>query len=94
LLANEILASESLELLAPVELAAVCFRAVHPRWMGDLDTFNAELLRKVNARGNIYLSNATISNRIALRACFTNHRTTEADVEEVVRSVLDAASEF
>jgi aromatic-L-amino-acid/L-tryptophan decarboxylase len=94
LLADAILASESLELLAPVELSAVCFRAVHPRWMDDLDTFNAELLRKVNARGNIYLSNATISNRFALRACFTNHRTTEADVAEVVRSVLDAASEF
>jgi aromatic-L-amino-acid decarboxylase len=94
LLADAILASESLELLAPVELSAVCFRAVHPRRMGELDTLNAELLRKVNARGDIYLSNATISNRFALRACFTNHRTTEADVQQVVRSVLDAASEF
>jgi aromatic-L-amino-acid/L-tryptophan decarboxylase len=77
----------SLELLAPVELSAVCFRH---RFGDDIDRRNADVLRVVNARGRVYLSNATIRGAFALRACFVNHRTTDADVRAVVEEVVAA----
>jgi aromatic-L-amino-acid/L-tryptophan decarboxylase len=41
----------------------------------------------------VYLSNATVGGCFALRACFVNHRTTPADVAEIVPEVLAAARE-
>ena len=81
----------ALELLAPGELSAVCFRH---RFAEDADARNATLLTRVNARGRVYLSNATVHGAFALRACFVNHRTTDADVEAVVEEVLTAAREL
>jgi hypothetical protein len=57
----------------------------------ERDAFNARLLERLNARGKVYLSNATLSGRFALRACFVNHRTTPEDVRAVVAEVLAAA---
>jgi hypothetical protein len=48
----------------------------------------------VIARGRVYLSNATIGNQFALRACFVNHRTTDEDVLEIVSEVIAAAGEL
>jgi glutamate/tyrosine decarboxylase-like PLP-dependent enzyme len=82
-LADQISAEPTLELLAPVELSAVCFRST----VAD----NPQLLQRVNAGGRVYLSNATIRGEFALRACFTNHRTTASDVHEVVATVVRAS---
>jgi glutamate/tyrosine decarboxylase-like PLP-dependent enzyme len=86
-LAERIRAEPALELLAPVELSAVCFRY---RFAERVDARNAALLEAVNRRGRVYLSNATIGGAFALRACFVNHRTTPADVDAVVSEVLAA----
>ncbi|BDG05449.1 pyridoxal phosphate-dependent decarboxylase family protein [Anaeromyxobacter oryzae] len=86
-LAARVAAEPRLELLAAGDLSAVCFRH---RWPADADARNAALLRAVNARGRVYLSNAVVGGVFALRACFVNHRTTDADVEEVVQEVLAA----
>jgi glutamate/tyrosine decarboxylase-like PLP-dependent enzyme len=88
-LAELVRADPRLELLAPVELSAVCFRY---RFDADADRRNAELLRAVDARGRVYLSNATIGGGFALRACFVNHRTTDRDVRAVVDEVVAAAA--
>jgi aromatic-L-amino-acid/L-tryptophan decarboxylase len=85
-LAQLIADEPDLELLAGVELSAVCFR-----WRGAdeaaLDGINQELLEAINKRGRVYLSNATINGKFALRACITNHRTTDEDVRAVVDEV-------
>jgi aromatic-L-amino-acid decarboxylase len=91
LLAELVDAEPALELLAPVELSAVCFR-----WSngGDLDTLNEAneaLLRSVNEAGRVWLSNASVRGVVGLRACITNHRTTEQDVSAIVAEVLSAA---
>jgi hypothetical protein len=54
---------------------------------------NAAILERVIERGRVYLSNATLRGRFALRACFVNHRTTDHDVREIVPEVLHAARE-
>jgi aromatic-L-amino-acid decarboxylase len=75
-----------------VELSAVCFRVNDGGDEAALNARNAEVLRRVNREGRVYLSNATIRGAFALRACFVNHRTTDADVEAIVSAVSAAAS--
>ncbi|HEY6823927.1 MAG TPA: aminotransferase class V-fold PLP-dependent enzyme [Steroidobacteraceae bacterium] len=93
LLAKQIAASPRLELMAPVSLSAVCFRYRTDTAGADEDRLNAALLKRVIERGSVYLSNATLGGHFALRACFVNHRTTEADVARIVPEVLAAAEE-
>jgi glutamate/tyrosine decarboxylase-like PLP-dependent enzyme len=92
LLADLIETEPSLELLAPVELSAVCFR-----WTGAeaeaLNSRNEEILRRVNQSGRVWLSNASIRGAVGLRTGITNHRTTDEDVRAVVEEVLTAARE-
>ncbi len=84
-----------LELLAPVELSAVCFRyrpAGRPE--EELNALNAEIVKRSQRAGRVFFSNAMIHGRFALRACITNHRSTEKDVEEVVTETLRVGSEI
>jgi glutamate/tyrosine decarboxylase-like PLP-dependent enzyme len=84
-----------LELLAPVELSAVCFR-----YRGkasseeELNQLNAAILKRVIERGRVYLSNAVLRGKFCLRACIVNHRTTNADVDCVVPEVLEVAGSW
>jgi aromatic-L-amino-acid/L-tryptophan decarboxylase len=87
-LAAEIDSVPKLERLNPVALSAVCFRYR----CEDSDKGNAAILKEVIRRGRVYISNATIGGNFALRACITNHRSTEADVRAVVGEVLASAN--
>jgi aromatic-L-amino-acid/L-tryptophan decarboxylase len=93
-LAHEVAASTRLELAAPVMLSAVCFRYAAADPTPEGDRLNAAILKRVIERGRVYLSNATLRGRFVLRACFVNHRTTEADVAQIVPEVLAAADEL
>lgn len=86
LLADAVASHPELELLAPVPLSAVCFR--------HRVKSNEAILKRVIERGRVYLSNATIHGRFALRACFVNHRTRPEDVQEIVSEVVAAAGEL
>lgn len=92
-LQQQVAAERSLELLAPVTLSAVCFRHRHGGSAAEADRLNAAILGRVIERGRIYLSNATLRGSFALRACFVNHRTQDADVAQIVPEVLAAARE-
>ena len=83
LLADAVRSNPQLELMAPVPLSAVCFR--------HRTKDNEMILQRVIARGRVYLSNATLNGRFALRACFVNHRTTREDVDAITRDVIAAA---
>ena len=95
-LAAAIAERPDLELLAPVQLSAVCFR-----YLGDqsspeeaLNSRNAAILRRVIQRGRVYLSNATLRGKFCLRACIVNHRTTADDVDSVISEVLEVAKDL
>lgn len=94
-LADAIKNEPDLELLAQVELSAVCFRhrgnGALPE--NELNDFNAAVLKRVVARGRFYLSNASLRGKFCLRACIVNHRTSDADVDTVIPEVLAAAKE-
>jgi glutamate/tyrosine decarboxylase-like PLP-dependent enzyme len=95
-LASAIANQPKLELMAPVELSAICFRhvGVNPLTEDELNRQNADILKRVVQRGHVYLSNATLRGKFCLRACIVNHRTTEADVDSVIPEVLTAAKDL
>jgi aromatic-L-amino-acid decarboxylase len=94
-LGDSIRANPELNLMAPIELSAVCFRYVGSGTLteDELNRLNAELLKRLILRGRVYLSNATLQSKFCLRACVVNHRTTDADIDSVVSEVVAAARE-
>jgi aromatic-L-amino-acid/L-tryptophan decarboxylase len=91
-LADLVAASEDFELLAGPGLSICCFRhsPTHVDEPG-LDAHNERILQALQRDGRVYLSNATIDGRFALRACITNFRTAPADVERVLTVVRELA---
>jgi len=91
-LAEKIVNEPELELVAPVELSAVCFRYLGAggRSEGDLNRLNPLILKEVNKKGLVYLSNATLRAKFCLRACIVNHRTKPEDLDVVISEVLEA----
>ena len=87
--------SPELERLGPVELSAVCFRhVVSPDASEETrNRFNLALLKRIVARGRVYLSNAELKGKFCLRACIVNHLTKDSDIDRVVPEVLEAAQE-
>jgi aromatic-L-amino-acid/L-tryptophan decarboxylase len=90
-MAERVRASDELELLAEPSLSICCFRHRPPELdEGALDAHNERLLAVLQHDGAVYLSNAMLDGRFALRACITNFRTTRRDVDrtlEVVRTI-------
>lgn len=99
-----IAATPELQLLAPVELNIVCFRyrgrvqereATQPD-PPQSDTAADEMLNHLNRQivvelheaGAIAPSTTLIDGRVAIRAAMVNHRTTQAEVDTLVASVL------
>jgi len=62
------------ELCAPRHFSVVCFRLI-----GD-DDRNRQLLERVNATGEIFISHAVLNGRYVLRLAVGQQRTTAADV--------------
>jgi glutamate/tyrosine decarboxylase-like PLP-dependent enzyme len=93
-LVEQMTVQPEIEVLAPVALSAVCFRYVpEQRSSLDSDELNREILQRIVRRGTVFLSNASIHGKFALRACFVNHRTTMQDVDCVVTEVLTVGRE-
>ena len=94
-LAQLIESEDELEVLAPVPLSAVCFRYVAQRGTAsDFDALNQAILQRIVRRGKVFLSNASIQGKFALRACFVNHRTTPDDVSRIVSEVITVGREL
>ena len=89
LLAKLVDEEPQLERLASVTLSAVCFR-----WKNASDAFNQKLMKRIVQRGKVFLSNATINGQFALRCCFVNHRTSDADVRAIIEETLAAANDL
>lgn len=88
-LATRIEREPLLELMAPVGLDIVCFR-VHPEgWSEDrLDALNRELLMRVHEGGVAVPSYTTLDGRYCLRVAISNHRSTHADFDLFVDTLL------
>ncbi len=70
------------EIMAPVPLALVCFRA-RPKGRNDLDALNESVMHGVNASGRALLSHTRLNDQLTLRLSIGNIRTTEQHVRQV-----------
>jgi len=53
-----------------------------------LNTLNESLLNELQKGGEVFLSNAVISDKYCLRACIVNFRTSRKDIQEVVEIIV------
>ena len=74
---------------APPHLSIVPLRHTPPG-VEDLDAHNQALADAIQADGRVYLASALIEDKVWLRPCFVNYRTTDDDV----MAVLDVAAEL
>jgi aromatic-L-amino-acid decarboxylase len=81
------------EVSAPVPFSLVCFRHAPPETSeGQREEMNAEILRRVNASGEAYLSHTKLDGRYVLRLAIGNIRTTERHVArawELLRGAVE-----
>jgi aromatic-L-amino-acid decarboxylase len=89
LFASWVEAADEWELLAPVPLGLICFRAC-PRVDSAealrnkrLDVLNEAIMHGVNATGKALLSHTRLNDKLALRLSIGNIRTTEKHVRQV-----------
>jgi aromatic-L-amino-acid decarboxylase len=76
-------ADPDFELAAPPSLSLVCFRAVPAALQQDLpklDALNQELLKRVNASGQVLLSHTRLSGRYTIRLAAGHIQTQQEDV--------------
>ncbi|MDQ1707340.1 MAG: aromatic-L-amino-acid/L-tryptophan decarboxylase [Pyrinomonadaceae bacterium] len=90
LFASWVAADPNWELLAPVPLALVCFRACPPLPLTNetgpelrLNALNEAVMHDVNATGKSLLSHTKLHDRLTLRLSVGNIRTTEKHVRQV-----------
>lgn len=94
-LKERIEADPTLELLAPVPLNVVCFRAVAP----DLDepalnALNQEILLRIQESGIAIPSSTRIGGKFALRVAITNHRSRREDFDMLLTAVRQQGNEI
>jgi aromatic-L-amino-acid decarboxylase len=53
-----------------------------------LNTLNEKLLNELQQGGEVFLSNAVVTDRYCLRACLVNFRTTERDIQEIIEIIV------
>jgi aromatic-L-amino-acid/L-tryptophan decarboxylase len=53
-----------------------------------LNSLNEELLNELQKGGEVFLSNAVVSDKYCLRACIVNFRTSRQDIEEIIEIIV------
>ncbi len=69
-------------------------RTAEPEIAEYLERLNRELMDRLMASGEAFLSNAVVDGRFLLRACIVNFRTTAADVDAVPEIVVRLGREL
>ncbi|MGH7600002.1 MAG: pyridoxal phosphate-dependent decarboxylase family protein [bacterium] len=78
-------AHSDFEVMAPVPLSTICFRA-HPQGVDDetvLNQLNERLMHAINHTGEAFLSHTKLRGRFVIRLVVSHLRVTEADLRRV-----------
>lgn len=81
-----VLEDDRFDLIGSAQLNLICFRL-----LGD-DALNAELLRRLNASGGLYLSHTKLNGKYTLRFCVAQSRTESRHVEKAWAAICAEAS--
>ncbi len=83
----------NLEIVAEPQLSIVAFRLAPPgRSPEELNRVNRELLERVNARQNVYLTGTTVRGIFVIRICVLSFRTHLDRVRQAVSDIAECAS--
>jgi aromatic-L-amino-acid decarboxylase len=85
LFAEWVEAHPDFEIMAPVPLSTICFRA-HPHGVDDetmLNQLNERLMHAINHTGEAFLSHTKLRGRFVIRLVVSHLRVTEADLRRV-----------
>jgi hypothetical protein len=75
-----------LELMSPASLGVVALRR-HPAGVDDertLERINTDLVKRIEAGGEVFLSAGQVRGRHTLRLCVLNHSTTASEVDRAI----------
>lgn len=87
LLAEKLVATGYFQLAAPVRLNTVCFR-IHPDQTSKIQT--TALLKKLNEKGELFMTPTVYRGESCIRAALVNYRTTEQDIELAMNAIMKA----
>jgi hypothetical protein len=59
-----------------------------------LNNLNETLLNELQIGGDVFLSNALVSEKYCLRGCIVNFRTSVTDIEEIVEIIVRKGREI
>jgi aromatic-L-amino-acid decarboxylase len=72
------------EVVAPVELSAVCFRYKDNQKKNLDSSVQDKIVKFVEESGEAFLTLAVLKGQTIIRACFTNHRTSSKDIDIII----------
>lgn len=94
-LAGIVRADPMLDLLAPVAMNICCFRFVSGKIPADaLDDLNTEIVIQLQLQGIAAPSTTIVNGTRAIRVNITNHRTTTADLDLMIREIHRIAADL
>ncbi len=82
------------ETMAPVSLSLVCFRLNDGRPEPKLQELNAELLRRVNATGKVYVTHTALKGKYVLRMMVGQRTTAERHVQSAWEIIREKTQEL
>ena len=93
--AEELRGIPDMEIVAEARLSLTAFRLA-PAGMGEeeLGALNQDLLARVNAKQNVYLTATTVDGRFLLRICVLSFRTHMDRMEQCLADIREATAEM
>ena len=82
-------ADPDFELMAPITMPVVCFRA-GPPGVSDADELNRRLVAQLTSAGRLYLTETRVGARVAMRIAVVNALTTESHLTDAWTVIHDA----
>lgn len=83
------------ERMAPTPFSTICFRAHPPGWdkKDQLNTFNMQLLDRINASRKLYLSHTSLQGNFVIRMAIGNIHTRSAHMHKAWQDIQDCLRE-
>jgi aromatic-L-amino-acid decarboxylase len=75
-------------------LSVVAFQHVPEDPAADRNAHNTRLARRLQRDGHVWVASAVVDGAVAIRPCFVNFRTTDADVHALVEEVRLAGADL
>jgi aromatic-L-amino-acid decarboxylase len=97
LFASWVESDSDFELLAPVQMGVVCFRAIsgdggRHESLEQTNNFNQAIVKAVNATGEAYLTHTILGDKVAMRVAVGNVLTTEKHLAAVFGLIKEEAA--